>query len=96
MRVGVHVMRFDYPGGPRRLRAELIGACDAAEDGEIAWLSVMDHYFQMDYPGLAPDDPMLESYSTLAFLAANTSTIRLGALVTGVSYRYPFALRLIK
>jgi F420-dependent oxidoreductase-like protein len=82
-------MRFDYPGGPERLRQELTDGCAAAEDGGIAWLSVMDHYFQMDYPGLSPTDPMLEAYTTLAFLAAKTSTVQLGVLVTGVTYRHP-------
>jgi F420-dependent oxidoreductase-like protein len=43
----------------------------------------------MDYPGLSPDDPMLEAYTTLAFLAANTSSVQLGVLVTGVTYRHP-------
>jgi F420-dependent oxidoreductase-like protein len=32
---------------------------------------------------------MLESYTTLAFLAAVTQRARLGTLVTGVSYRHP-------
>ena len=89
MHVGVHVMRFDYPGGPQGLRQELADACGAAEDAGVAWLSVMDHYFQMDYPTLSPADPMLEAYTTLGFLAAHTSTVQLGALVTGVTYRHP-------
>ncbi len=48
----------------------------------------MDHYFQMDamFPA---EDPMLEGYTSLGFLAANTSTVRLHLLVTGVSYRQP-------
>jgi F420-dependent oxidoreductase-like protein len=82
-------MRFDYPGGPQRLGPELTDACEEAEASGVAWLSVMDHYFQMDYPGLSPDDPMLEAYTTLAYLAARTSTVRLGVLVTGVTYRHP-------
>jgi len=89
MHVGVHVMRFDYPGGPHGLRQELTDACAAAEDTGLAWMSVMDHYFQMDYPTLSPVDPMLEAYTTLGFLAAHTSTVQLGALVTGVTYRHP-------
>lgn len=48
----------------------------------------MDHYFQMEFNGGA-EAPMLEAYSTLAFLAAHTSTVRLGTLVTGVTYRHP-------
>jgi F420-dependent oxidoreductase-like protein len=89
MHVGVHVMRFDYPGGPEGLRAELTDACEAAEDAGVAWLSVMDHYFQMVRAGFPADDPMLEAYTTLGFFAAHTSTVQLGALVTGVTYRHP-------
>jgi F420-dependent oxidoreductase-like protein len=35
------------------------------------------------------DEPMLEAYTTLGYLAALTNRMRLGALVTGVMYRYP-------
>lgn len=89
MHVGIHVMRFDYPGGPEHLREELLDACAAAEDAGLTWMSVMDHYFQMVRAGFPADDPMLEAYTTLGFMAARTSRIQLGALVTGVTYRYP-------
>jgi alkanesulfonate monooxygenase len=36
-----------------------------------------------------PEEPMLEGYSALNFLAAVTEKIRLGTLVTGVIYRHP-------
>jgi F420-dependent oxidoreductase-like protein len=48
----------------------------------------MDHYFQMENLG-GPDHAMLECYTTLGYLAAHTSVVRLGALVTGVTYRHP-------
>jgi F420-dependent oxidoreductase-like protein len=89
MHLGVHVMRFDYPGGSQGLRQELIDACAAAEDAGVTWLSVMDHYFQMMRAGFPADDPMLEAYTTLGFMAARTSAIQLGVLVTGVTYRHP-------
>lgn len=88
MRVGVHINRFDHPGGGPALGAELAGAGAAAEAAGVSWLSVMDHYFQMEFNGGA-EAPMLEAYTTLGFLAAHTSTVRLGALVTGVTYRHP-------
>jgi F420-dependent oxidoreductase-like protein len=48
----------------------------------------MDHYFQMDQ--MAPaEQPMLEGYTTLGYLAAHTTSVRLGLLVTGVTYRQP-------
>ncbi|HET8614327.1 MAG TPA: LLM class F420-dependent oxidoreductase [Actinomycetales bacterium] len=89
MHVGIHVMRFDYPGGTAHLRQELLDGCEAAEQAGLTWMSVMDHYFQMMPAGFPADDPMLEAYTTLGFMAARTSTLQLGALVTGVTYRHP-------
>jgi F420-dependent oxidoreductase-like protein len=48
----------------------------------------MDHFFQIRGVG-QPDEPMLESYSALSFIAGHTSHARLGAMVTGVIYRHP-------
>ena len=88
MRVGVHINRFNHPGGPTAVGPELAAAGAAAEAAGVSWLSVMDHYFQMEFNGGA-EDAMLEAYTTLGFLAGNTSTVQLGALVTGVTYRQP-------
>jgi len=86
MQVGAHVFRFDAVE-PNQLRRELADTCEAVEAGGISWLSVMDHFFQM--PGYPADDPMLEAYTTLGYVAALTSTTQLGVLVTGVTYRHP-------
>ncbi|MFJ9021907.1 LLM class F420-dependent oxidoreductase [Streptomyces sp. NPDC102259] len=88
MRVGVHINQFGNAGGAPALGAELAAAGVAAEAAGVSRLSVMDHYFQMEFNGGA-EAPMLEAYATLAYLAAHTSTVRLGALVTGVTYRHP-------
>ncbi|MEE6272340.1 LLM class F420-dependent oxidoreductase [Georgenia wangjunii] len=88
MKLGVHIMRFDYVE-PADLRAELAAACAAAEEGGLSWLSVMDHYFQMERAGFPAEDPMLEAYTTLGYLAGATSTVQLGVLVSGVTYRHP-------
>ncbi|MFF7970172.1 TIGR03560 family F420-dependent LLM class oxidoreductase [Streptomyces sp. NPDC007905] len=88
MRVGVHINRFDDSGGGPALGGELAAAGGAAEAAGVSRLSVMDHYFQMEFNGGA-EAPMLEAWTTLGFLAAHTSTVRLGALVTGVTYRHP-------
>ena len=54
-------------------------------------LWVMDHFFQMDMPdmGLKPDEPMLDGYTALSYMAAVTQRVRLGTMVTGVTYRQP-------
>lgn len=88
MRLGAHLMRFDSVE-PARLRQELADTAEAAEHAGLAWLSVMDHYFQMERAGFPASDPMLEAYTTLGYLAGRTETIRLGVLVAGVTYRYP-------
>jgi F420-dependent oxidoreductase-like protein len=88
VRVGVHVTKFDNPAGSGAIGAELAAVGRNAEAAGVSWLSVMDHYFQMEHNGGAPD-PMLEGYTTLGFLAAHTSTIELSLLVTGVTYRHP-------
>ena len=88
MHLGIHVIEFTVDGGTPAIAPELARVGEAAEAAGAAWLSVMDHYFQMDQ--MAPaTDPMLEGYTTLGYLAAHTSTIELGLLVTGVTYRHP-------
>jgi F420-dependent oxidoreductase-like protein len=58
----------------------------AAEDAGFSSLWVMDHVMQV--PSIGPHwEDMLESYTTLSWLAARTETVRLGTLVTGVTYR---------
>ena len=52
---------------------------------------VMDHFHQISVVG-KPYEPMLEGWTTISFLAAVTTKIRLGTLVTGVIYRHPSVL----
>jgi F420-dependent oxidoreductase-like protein len=51
----------------------------------------MDHLFQIASVG-KPDDPMLEGYAALNFIACVTRSIRLGTMVTAVTYRHPGVL----
>ncbi|KZM72652.1 LLM class F420-dependent oxidoreductase [Nocardia terpenica] len=89
MDVAFHIPVFEIAGGTAAIAGELARIGTAAEAAGATWLSVQDHYFQMDLTGLPPESPMLEGYTTLGFLAAHTSIIRLGLLVTGVTYRHP-------
>jgi alkanesulfonate monooxygenase SsuD/methylene tetrahydromethanopterin reductase-like flavin-dependent oxidoreductase (luciferase family) len=88
MRLGVHIVNFDLPGGTASIGPTLAAVGHAVDEGGIDNLSVMDHYFQMEMAG-GPEKPMLEGYTTLGFLAAHTSTAELQLLVTGVTYRQP-------
>jgi F420-dependent oxidoreductase-like protein len=88
MKLGLQISSFTWPGGPERISPTLARIAQAAEQAGFSSLWVMDHFFQIEVIG-RPEEPMLEAYSTLNFLAAVTKRIRLGALVTGVVYRYP-------
>jgi F420-dependent oxidoreductase-like protein len=88
MDVGIHFMNFNLSGGPERLASHARETAQAAEAAGCTMFTCMDHYFQMEAFARA-EDPMLEGYTTLGYVAGLTETIRLGLLVTGVSYRYP-------
>ncbi len=88
MRFGFHFFDMNLPGGPAGMAPALRAAAANAEDVGASWFTVMDHFFQMEQFRTA-HDPMLEGYTTLGFLAGVTSRVRLGTVVTGVTYRHP-------
>lgn len=88
MKLGLHVAKFTWSNGPRALGADLAAIAKAADEGGFDRISVMDHFFQIEMIG-PPELEMLESYTTLGYLAALTSRIKLLTLVTGVVYREP-------
>lgn len=94
MRLGLQLPSFTYPGGTPELRPRLTEIAQAAEAAEFESLWVMDHLFQLpeDTGWGGPEEPMLEAYATLGFLAGVTSRLRLGALVGGVMLRSPALL----
>ncbi len=88
MQIGLQVPDFTWPGGPARLGADLAAVARAADEAGFEYISVMDHFFQIAAVG-APEQEMLEAYTTLGYLAGCTSRARLLTLVTGVVYRHP-------
>jgi len=79
---------FTLPGGPGALRGIVGDTAEAAEEAGCTLFTFMDHYFQME--GFSrSEDPMLEGYTALGFVAGRTERMELGLLVTGVTYRYP-------
>jgi F420-dependent oxidoreductase-like protein len=88
MELGIHFGSFTLPGGAEALAPTLAATARAAEDAGCSTFTLVDHWFQVDGFATA-QDPMLEGYTSLGFLAAHTETMMLGLLVTGVTYRHP-------
>jgi F420-dependent oxidoreductase-like protein len=87
MRFGLQIPNFtaDPPAG---LFDAAVAMATAAEESGFDSVWVMDHFYQLPPMG-GPDAPMLDSYTLLGALATLTSRVRLGAMVTGVTYRNP-------
>jgi F420-dependent oxidoreductase-like protein len=89
---GLHHPNYTFPGVPDdRLFDRVVENARAAEKAGFDLFTVMDHFYQIRGIG-HETQPMLEAYATLAAVAAQTSTIKLSALVTGVTYRNPALL----
>lgn len=91
-RLGYQIPNFTYPGvGPDTLFDAIARQAKEAEASGFDSVLVMDHFYQL--PGLGdPDQYMIECYTLLSALARETSSIRLGSLVTGNTYRNPAIL----
>src|SRR5687768_2811502 len=88
MRLGVHLVSFDFPGGPAAIGPTLAEVVRVAEETGVDNVSCMDHWFQLGFLGPAEGN-MPEGYTTLGYLAALTERVELQLLVTGVTYRHP-------
>lgn len=88
MKLGLQISSFTWPGGAAQIGPTLGRIVRAADDAGFDSIWVMDHFFQIRSVGPATE-PMLEGYTTLGFIAANSSRARLGLMVGGVHYRLP-------
>src|SRR4051812_34388927 len=89
---GLHLPLYTYPGtSSAELFDRVVEQAQAAEKAGFGLVTVMDHLYQITGVG-AEDEPMLEGWSVLNALARETTNVRLGTLVTGVTYRNPALL----
>jgi F420-dependent oxidoreductase-like protein len=87
----ISITNYTVEGGTSALAAHLRDVAKLADETGIDTVWVTDHLLQAD-PAANLDDPMLEAYTTLGFLAAASTRVRLGAMVTPVTFRRPAVL----
>jgi len=88
MKAGLQISSFSWPGGAETIGPTLGRIASQADDVGFDSIWVMDHFFQIRSVG-RPEEPMLEGWTALGFLAALTKRARLGLMVGGVHYRLP-------
>ena len=91
MKFGIHNPSWVFGSDPYAAFEGLKRKAQAAETQGYTWFSVMDHLIQIQGVG-QPDEPFMEGWTVLAALAAVTSKLRLGTLVSSVAYRNPALL----
>lgn len=92
IKISISLTNQTWPDGPAGLRNNLIKVVEAADLAGIDTVWVPDHLLQADPTVSADATDMLEAYTTLGFLAARTERVRLGTMVTGVTFRPPALL----
>lgn len=84
MKLSLSVTNYSWSDS---LTQSLVDVATRADEGGLDTLWVADHLLQVDPFAPPGDTEMLEAYTTLGFLAAKTSRVRLGTMVTGVTFR---------
>jgi F420-dependent oxidoreductase-like protein len=88
VKLGLQIPECNWSGGTARLGPTFAEIARTADRCGFDSIGVDDHVFQGQYLGPI-DSPKPECYTTLAFLAANTSRAKLVATVTAAPYRHP-------
>ncbi|TMC16523.1 MAG: LLM class F420-dependent oxidoreductase [Chloroflexi bacterium] len=88
MKLGLQVPNFTWSADQALLGDTFGLIAERADRAGLYSLWVMDHFFQIGFVGPSENE-MLEGWSALAFAAGRTNRIKLGTMVTGVTYRHP-------
>ena len=88
MKFGLQVPSFTWPGGTSELGPTLARVVQTADEVGFDSIWVMDHLFQIRSVGPV-EEPMLEGWTALGFMAAHSKRARLGLMVGGIHYRDP-------
>jgi alkanesulfonate monooxygenase SsuD/methylene tetrahydromethanopterin reductase-like flavin-dependent oxidoreductase (luciferase family) len=82
-------MRLSLCVDPGRSWPQVLALAQRADSGGWHALYVCDHFMPHDAAGQPVDGPMLECWTAMAALATQTTTVRIGSLVLGNTYRHP-------
>src|SRR5215208_3722324 len=86
------IFSFDYGNGDTSQIVDYLkNLIIRAENTGFDSFWTMDHFHQIPLVG-KPEEPILESSTTISVLAGITTKIKLGTLVTSIIYRYPSVL----
>jgi F420-dependent oxidoreductase-like protein len=88
VKLGLQIPSFTWPGGAEAIGPTLARIVRTADDVGFDSIWVMDHFFQIRSVGQV-DEPMLEGWTALGYMAAHSERARLGLMVGGVHYRHP-------
>ncbi len=88
MKIGLQIPSFTWPGGDAAIGETLARVAETADSAGFDSLWVMDHHYQIRSVGPV-DDPMLEGWTALGFMAAHSKHATLGLMVGGIHYRLP-------
>jgi len=91
MKFGLRNTSFVYPNGTGKIWEDTETHIQRAEQDGFHSFWVMDHFYQLPAHG-SEQEPFLDAWTALPALAAVTSRIRLGAMVSPVGYRNPALL----
>jgi F420-dependent oxidoreductase-like protein len=88
VKIGLQVPSFTWPGGDAAIGPTLARIAETADAAGFDSLWVMDHFYQIRGVGKV-EEPMLEGWTALGYMAAHSKKATLGLMVGGVHYRLP-------